>query len=251
MSIKAEIGKIEESNGQAITTLVITVENISTTSVRLIGSLYTLSGSAVSSVNPSGSAMDSVKVDAVTRSNYGPGARSNAGTELTPPELIQFGQIVWDQSTLVPDESTETSVVAPFPAGRFDLLRVGVDLVLARDDRLPISELNSQGSFALTTQCAGREVHVQTWPIIPGSMVEELTATRREVVLGRVLADPYGDGTWWPAVPYLMHQVQREGHPCDHLFEGDSGGLEDESMVGIAGAMTEAPVPPNLSSQRG
>jgi len=136
-----------------------------------------------------------------------------------------------------------------FPTGRFDLLRLGVDLVLARDDRLPISELNSTGEAAGMERCDDKDVHVQTWPIVAGSTLERLTTADREVVLGRVVSDPDRDGTWWPAVPYLQYQVQYEGHPCDHLFRGGSG-LESKSMAGVAGAMAEKPIPPELAPPR-
>jgi hypothetical protein len=208
--------------------------------------MYTLAGSAIVPAQPSGPELNADRVEAVTRDNYGPAARYSAQTELMPPELIQFGQVVWDQATLDSGESTEASVVAFFPMGKFDILRLGVDLVLGRDDRLPVAEPNFSGTPDGSAECSSGDTAVRSWPLVAGSTVEMLTTADREVVLGRVIHDEDGDETWWPAAPYLRYQVQHTDNSCDHLFDS-RGGLEDESMMAVAGAMTEEPVPTELA----
>ncbi len=248
VSVETEVTDVARHGDQAAATISIKVENTGSTSVRIIGSLYTISGSTVAAVDPSGSALEWSKVEAATRANYGPGARANAQTWLSPPSLIQFGQVVWDQATLVPKESTEVSIVVFFPVGQFDVLRLGSDLVTAREDRLPIAQPPPAGAPGDTASCGDKEVHVRTWPIEPGSVFERLTVPRQEAVIARVLYDAESDGSWWPAAPYLLHQVQHEENSCEHLFAEDGGGLEDESMVGVVGAMTEQLIPSELAS---
>ncbi|MEU4428850.1 hypothetical protein AB0F81_50270 [Actinoplanes sp. NPDC024001] len=254
VSIKTELTDVSEHVSHGAVTVKMTVENTSKTSVRLIGSQYVLAGARVLASNSVGEQLDATKVHAATEYNYGPGARYNASTRLSPTSLIQFGPLTWDQASLEPGESTEVSVVAFFPAGSFDLLRVGADVTIAHDDRIGVEPFHP-GTAApvqehgMGTPCAGRRVLVQSWPVEHGSAVEALTQDRREVVLGRVIDDSAEQqGAWWPTVPYLIYQVQRRDlHSCGNLFE-EPGSLENASMAGVAGAMAEILVPENLAA---
>jgi hypothetical protein len=122
----------------------------------------------------------------------------------------------------------------------------------ARDDRLCLADVSSGSApdaqpLGDEATCAGRKVLVRDWLIEHSGAVEALTQDHREMVLGRIIDNPIDpDRTWWPSVPYLTYQVQRQGRPCDHLF-ADSGGLETASMAGFAGAMAERLVPAELA----
>lgn len=243
VSLQAELTDVNTHGTQGAVTVRIKIENTGATGVRLLGSMYTLLGAKISAVE-AGNGEESDGVEPTMDTDDGPAARNNTTTQLSPPILIQSGLFVDDQSVLLPDESTEASIVAFFPAREFDVLRVGADLLIARDDRVAIV---TDAVSDDTNICAGRRVLVREWPIVPGSIIEELINSRQEVVLGRVVEDSsVEDSDWWSPVPYLVHQVQRERETCDHLFDG-SGGLEDSIMAGYVGDMGEILVPPVLA----
>jgi hypothetical protein len=251
VTLESEIGEIEPYGTHASTTITIKATNTSDTSVRIIGSIYVLSGTTLSADNTPGPSLDAEKLAKATGDNYGPSARYNVTTTQSSPELIQFGQVVWDQATLVANESTTATVVAFLPISRYDVLRLGTDLVIARDDRLstgdPITEAGFDRVRGPGADCAGRQTIVRTWPLQHDSLVAWLTQEDTEVVLGYVVDDPTYRSVWWPTQPYLEYQAQRVEHHCAHLFDEDTDGLERTNMVDMASAMTERLVPTTLA----
>ena len=254
VTIESEIGEITALGNRASATITIKATNTSDTSVRIIGSMYVLAGTTIATNDTPDPPLDPTKVTDLTGSedyDYGPAARYNAITIELAPKLIQFGQVVRDQVTLIPNESTQTTVAALFPVGEFDLLRLGVDFAIAREDRLTTGEsIKAPASAELTghaTNCDGRDVMIRTWPIQPSNLVERLTHERTEVVLGKVMYDPYSDHLWWPSQPYLAYRVQQTGNGCDNLLNTDVDYRERATKDDLAGAVTERLVPIELS----
>jgi hypothetical protein len=44
------------------------------------------------------------------------------------------------------------------------------------------------------------------------------------------------------------YQIQRTDHPCGHLLDNDSHGLEAATMADLTGAMTERLIPTELAA---
>ncbi|WP_328474029.1 hypothetical protein OHA21_14075 [Actinoplanes sp. NBC_00393] len=250
VSIKLQFGEMTAHKTQAAVPLTITVENTGTVDARMIGSLYEVSGVKVlaSPASTGPEPLDLDRLKDMTDDNYGPGARYSNTTHMEEPELIQFGQVVWDQSTLLPDETTEATIMVFFPLRTYDVLRGGVDIAIARDDRLPIGRPvpGEADPVGTVTPCGPASVVVREWPIETGSLLEQLTEERREIIRGMVIKHPDADGSWWSGVPYLEYQVQRLRETCEHLF-APKGELEEESMAGLSGAMGEILVPAEMA----
>jgi hypothetical protein len=249
--------------------IIIKATNSSDTAVRIIGSMYVLSGTTLAANDTPGPVLDPEKLTPAIGTDFGPSARYSATTTQANPTLIQFGQVVADQMTLVPDESTEISVVAFFPAERYDLLRLGTEIAIARDDRLAtgeptrvadadLSPAPDEGEHTASSrplpECAGRRTVAHVWPVQHSSMVEILTRERTEVVLGKVVeGNPEEDDPawWWPPQPYLVYQIQPTGQSCGHLFDSYDDGLEIDRMADMTGALTERLVPVELAVRPG
>ncbi|WP_204059891.1 hypothetical protein [Microbispora corallina] len=115
------------------------------------------------------------RLEAALRENYGPAARYNTFARYGQAELIQFGQVVTDAAVLIPDEETTATVVVFVPRDRltgrrpFALLRLTVDLVFARTDRIPLGppvEVDSTSAAGRDAEgCEGLQVLRKRWPV--------------------------------------------------------------------------------------
>jgi hypothetical protein len=170
----------------------------------------------------------------------GPPPRYSSAAEYGSPELVQFGQIVVDRALLEPGETTRATVQVVLRKGAPGLLRLGIDVLLVRSDRIEVDE--SQAVEREPVTCSGRTLWLSRWPLHWSSRVQALTESDREIVTAWQATGPIPDeqrSPWWPDLPTLHAQIQHLGKPCEHLFEGGDQGLESRSMMGWAGAVTE------------
>ncbi|ETK33432.1 hypothetical protein MPTA5024_24465 [Microbispora sp. ATCC PTA-5024] len=236
----------------------ITLRNTATTSVRILGSMYQVTGTPATVTPGSDPASAPERLEAALRENYGPAARYNAFARYGQAELIQFGQVVTDAAVLIPDEETTATVVVFVPRDRlrgrrpFALLRLTVDLVFARTDRIPLGppvEVDSTSATGRDAEgCDGLQVLQKRWPVVYGSLTERLTQSDREVTIGRVIGPPSAVPStprtiWWQDTPSLNFSIHHWDKPCGELLkdtrdESDLD-LERRSMLDEAGSVTE------------
>ncbi|GAA1264406.1 hypothetical protein Psi02_64220 [Planotetraspora silvatica] len=253
-------------------TMTITFKNTATASVRVLGSMYQLTGTATS-VSPTRSvAIDTSQRDAALKENYGPAARYNRYATHQQAQVIQYGQVVEDAVELIPNEESTATIVAFVPPSvlsgdkGFSLLRLTVDIVFVRADRVSLgvpdavdSTSTASGSERDHEGCEGRQVLQRRWTVTYGSLIDRLTQSRREVAIGRTVQSsatglPEPD-LWWEAIPSLDYSIHHGQQPCGRLVNpdqyGSDRGLEERSMLSTAGAVTELaaprPIPPSTT----
>ena len=241
ISINGRLRDIQLQSDRATVTADITLTNTGEAPVRVLFSMYEITGSAVKPDTPMSDLppghLDTKRLSQATVEDFGPSARYGTYVEYGQAQLIQFGQIVQDQAWLEPKEFTRATVVAFLPPERFHLLRLTTDIAFVRQDRLRLGERISEEK-----DCENLRVRMATWPVIYGSALERLTNSEAEVstalVIG-VLPPVSEDTIWWPNVPGLHASIHHTGKPCDHILRDEEGGLEERAMFGRAGSVTD------------
>lgn len=222
----------------------IALENAGKSGIRVLASMYEITGTAVY-VDPGTGALggldESRWQDAVSH-NDGPAARYGARAQYGQAELIQFGPVAWESAWLEPGESTRATVVAFAPAGRYDLLRLTTDVAAAPADRVPVS--GGVRQMMPAEQCGGATVLATRLPLERRSALEWLTTSDQESVTAWVRDGAAESSRWWADHPGLVVQLQHRGLPCAHLFDEGDAGLEDRAKLAWSGAVTDA-LPPS------
>ncbi|WP_405395417.1 hypothetical protein [Microbispora hainanensis] len=242
-------------------TITVTFKNTATTSVRVLGSMYQLTGTATKVSPTRSTALDMAQRNAALNQNYGPAARYNRYTTYQQAQVIQYGQVVEDAAELIPNEESTATVVAFVPPKMFSgnrgfsLLRLTVDVVFVRADRVSLGlpeEVDSTSGVGRDQEgCEGRQVLQRRWMVTYASLIDRLTQSRREVAIGRsvrsLAASPPWQVLWWEDVPSLDYSIHHGQQPCGRLLDldldGSDQGLEERSMLSTAGAVTELAAP--------
>ncbi|MEU3620561.1 hypothetical protein ABZ725_51250 [Streptomyces sp. NPDC006872] len=249
INVTNSIENIRERGKKLEITASVTLRNSGKTSVRVLASMYEITGTKVTEANP-GRGLDEGRWKKALKQNYGPAARYNSYAGFEKPVLIQFGPVAMDTAWLEPQETTRATVVAFAPKGAFDLLRVTTDVAAGRADRLPIEddrrtfiEHDARTPFGASGEkgCGGAKGLETRWDMRRTSWLEILTTSEQEVMTVWGVTEGE-DSPWWPSDPWIDVQLQRRGKPCEHIFDDDHG-LEDQAMVGWSGAVADAAPP--------
>ncbi|MFE7368609.1 hypothetical protein [Streptomyces anulatus] len=243
VAVENSIEDVERTGDHIEFSLSVSVENKGKTSVRMLTSLYEVSGTRVR-VGRSPVAPEELDYGRITGGNYGAAARVNPFADYGAPETIQVGPVGEDYAWIGPDERIHTSLRAQAPLDRFDLLRFTADIAVARADRVEVDDWPQPSGRALRT-CDGTRIAESRRPLARLGGFEWLTESRRELVTFWSVSGEMGDESpWWPAFPWTGVSIQHDGHDCAHALKPDHDGLEDRAMVGWASSVAEAAVPP-------
>lgn len=242
VAVENSIDDVETRGDHVEFSVSITVENKGKTPVRMLTSLYEISGTRVTvgqeAVTPQG-----LPYEKITGGNYGAPARLNAYAAYGEPELIQVGPAGEDYAWIGPDEKVHTKLRAQAPRGRFHLLRITTDVAVARADRVEVEDGPQPGGRELKT-CNGTRIAENRRNIASLGALDWLTESHRELVTFWAVSGKQGDESpWWPAFPWTGVSIQHDGHDCGHALEPDHDGLEDRAMLGWASSVAEAAVP--------
>ncbi|MEU6705611.1 hypothetical protein [Streptomyces wuyuanensis] len=236
------IDDVEDTGDHVEFTLWISVENKGKTPVRMLTSLYEVSGTRVT-VGRAPVAPEELPYERITGGNYGAAARLSAFADYGDPQTIQVGPVGEDYAWIGPNEKVHTRLRAQAPRDRFQLLRITADVAVARADRVEVDDRPQPGGRALKT-CDGTRIAEHRRPLARLGAFEWLTESRRELVTFWAVSGDLGDESpWWPAFPWTGVSIQHDGHDCAHALRPDRDGLEDRAMVGWASSVAEAAVP--------
>ncbi|WP_157878088.1 hypothetical protein [Streptomyces torulosus] len=249
VTVSNDIMKVSNRDGQLEVRAAVTIENTGKTAVRVLTSLYEITGTEVEVTHSPDSDVDGKKVRDALEGNYGPAARYNTYATYHPPQQIQFGPITVDQAWLGPGEKTRATVGA-HARGKLKLLRLTADVAVARADRVEVDESRTPVKRPLidcpapTPSSASTKIMETRRSLKHAGMLDWLTESNRELVTIWAVSGAQGDvSPWWPPFPWINASLQHKGHDCEHALTSDDDGLEQRAMVGWAGAVAEAPVP--------
>ncbi|MGW1767058.1 hypothetical protein ACWCQL_23690 [Streptomyces sp. NPDC002073] len=242
VAVETGMEDVEDTGDHIEFSLWVSVENKGKTPVRMLTSLYEVSGTRVT-VGDAPTASGELPYGRILGGNYGSAARLNPFAAYDTPQTIQVGPVGEDYAWIGPDEEFRMRLRAQAPRDRFDLLRLTADVAVARADRVEVDEWQPGGGRALET-CAGTRIAEDRRPLARLGAFEWLTESRRELVTFWAVSGELGDESpWWPPFPWTGVSIQHAGHDCAHALKPDRDGLEDRAMVGWASAVSEAAVP--------
>lgn len=242
VAVENGIDDVENMGDHVGFTVWISVENKGKTPVRMLTSLYEISGTRVT-VGREPVAPEELPYERITGGNYGAAARLSGFADYDAPQTIQVGPVGEDYAWIGPDEKLHTKLRAQAPRDRFHLLRITADVAVARADRVEVDDRPQPGGRALKN-CEGTRIAEDRRPLARLGALEWLTESRRELVTFWAVSGELGDESpWWPAFPWTGVSIQHDGHDCAHALKPDHDGLEDRAMVGWASSVAEAAVP--------
>ncbi|WP_189862061.1 hypothetical protein [Streptomyces poonensis] len=248
--VSNDIMQVSNRDGQLEVRAAVTIENTGKTAIRVLTSLYEITGTEVEVTHSPDSGVDRKKVGAALEGNYGPAARYNTYATYHPPQQIQFGPITVDQAWLGPGEKTRATLEAHAFRGKLKLLRLTADVAVARADRVKVDESRPPVKRPLidcpapTPSSASTKIMETRRPLKHAGMLDWLTESNRELVTIWAVSGAQGDvSPWWPPFPWINASLQHTGHDCERALRSDDDGLEQRAMVGWAGTVAEAPVP--------
>jgi hypothetical protein len=264
LSIKSKLSPPRPHRiGLAATTAQVEIKNTGKAPVTVLTSMYEITGTPITTPRQVTAYPDTERVQhGAIGNNLGPSARYSTFSLYGSARLIQFGQLVFNQAWLEPDESTTATLIAYFPQGKFDLLRLTTDIAFVREDRIAVGDDSSVNTETLTPNsrlvkgCEGHNVYLTLWPVEQGSLFHWLTESDREVVIALVIG-PAGkpstaakevnsniDGPWSPVFPEMHASIQHKGKSCGHVIRPNptDRGLEDRSMFSEAGSVSEVEI---------
>jgi hypothetical protein len=240
VQVGSSIESVDPRGEHVELTVEITVENKGKAPVRMLTSLYKITGTRF--LDPPRER--TLPFEDITGGNYGSPARVSPYTQYAKPEQIQVGPVGRDYGWIGPDEEVKTTLLARAPRQRdFDLYRITVDVAVARADLVDVG--NRSAPTRRTETCDGVELAVDRRPIAHRGTFDRLTESDREAVTYWVVdgSPQHGDTSpWWPPFPWNGVSIQHAGHDCGHPLKPgpDHDGLEDKVMVAWAGAVAEA-----------
>ncbi|MFF2524365.1 hypothetical protein [Streptomyces liangshanensis] len=239
------ITEVEVRKDRLELTAEITLENTGRTPVRMLTSLYEISGTRIRLASKP-LPHDNLPFDRVFGGNYGSAARLSTYTTYTSPQQIQVGPVGEDYAWIGPGEKLRTTLQAHAPLGEFDLLRLTTDIAVARADRVETAA-GGAGNYPdgrRRMYCDGTLIAESRRPLAHVGWFDRLTESDRELVTFWALSGDSGDNSpWWPAFPWTNVSIQHTGRGCEHALVPDRDGLEDDAMVGWASSVAEAAVP--------
>ncbi|QGV77081.1 hypothetical protein [Streptomyces ficellus] len=243
VAVENSIEDVEVRGAHVEFTVNITLKNTGRTPVRVLTSLYEITGTDVT-VRPRPVPPDRLPVGDLMGGNYGAAARLSTYATYGEPQLIQVGPIGEDHAWIGPDEEYATTLRGHAPAGRFGLLRVTTDVAVARADRVEVAD-GPRSTHRRVKDCGGVRMAEIRRPIAHPGTFDWLTESDRELVTYWVFSgEGHSDASpWWPPFPWTSVSIQHTGHGCGHALQPDHDGLEERAMVGWAGSVAEAPVP--------
>lgn len=250
VAVENEITEVQVRENRLELTAEITLENTGRTPIRMVTSLYEITGTRIHMARTPLSHED-LPFDRVFAGNYGSAARLSTYATYSSPQQIQVGPVGEDYAWIGPGEKLHTTLQAHAPRGSFDLLRMTTDVAVARADRVETvaddTTLSPGGREA--SSCAGTLIAESRRPLAHVGLFDRLTESDRELVTFWALSGDSGDESpWWPAFPWTSVSIQHAGHGCAHALAPDHDGLEDNAMVGWASSVTEAATPEEPSS---
>ncbi|MGA4867175.1 hypothetical protein ACPB9J_31540 [Streptomyces lavendulocolor] len=241
LAVENTIDDLEIRGDHVEFTVGITLKNTGKTPVRMLTSLYEITGTDVS-VKRNPTALVDLPLSDIMGGNYGSAARVSTYAAYGIPQLIQAGPVGEDYAWIGPGEEYGTTLRAHVPAGRFNLLRITSDVAVARADRVTVEDWPQSPNRRM--YCAGTDIAQTRRPIAHRGAFDRLTESDRELVTFWVFDGDYPDlSPWWAPFPWTGVSIQHAGHGCDHAMAPDHDGLEDSAMVGWASTVAEAAVP--------
>jgi hypothetical protein len=220
----------------------ITLRNEGKTRVRFLGTYYEITGSSVS---PRHQPPCHKTFHAPLETGAGPVSRYSQYAGLHDVTLIQFGSIVIDGGWFEPSEESTTRLVAYFPKGKFDLIRLTTDIATVKADDLEVDESSPEGprsdvlrSSQLKDLDGDTTVVTTSWPVQELSLFRRLTRSDRQLHNARVTGGPPLDDKE-PAYnfyPWMLIFIGHRGH-----FEEEAASLigSDEPLETVFGRSPE------------
>ncbi|MGI5372700.1 hypothetical protein ACQEV2_00190 [Streptomyces sp. CA-251387] len=238
---EASIESIEMRADHAEITVEIKVENKGKTPVRMLTSLYEITGTSWI-LMPEDGRDRGLPYEDIVGGNYGSAARVSPNTLYSRPEHIQVGPVGEDYAWIGSDEVVQTTLLARAPRDLpFSVYRVSVDVAVARADRVEVESRPGRETPREIKTCDGVRIAEYRRPLAHRSAFDWLTESDRELVTYWVLGGGSGwESPWWPPFPWNGVSIQHADHDCSHVFEPDHDGLEDDAMVGWASTVAEA-----------
>ncbi|MGW6743536.1 hypothetical protein ACWGDX_22925 [Streptomyces sp. NPDC055025] len=251
VAVENGITEVEVRKDRLELTAEITLENTGKTPVRMLTSLYEITGTRIT-LSDKPLSHDSLPFGRIFDGNYGSAARLSTYVTYASPQQIQVGPVGEDYAWIGPGEKLRTTLQAHVPRGEFDLLRMTTDVAVARADRVETAAENttiSPGDREMM-YCAGTLIAESRRPLAHVGLFDRLTESDRELITFWALSGDSGDQSpWWPAFPWTNVSIQHAGHSCEHALAPDQDGLEDNAMVGWASSVTEAATPEEPASR--
>ncbi|CAM5323814.1 MULTISPECIES: hypothetical protein [Streptomyces] len=236
---EASIENVEMRADHVELTVEIKVENKGKTPVRMLTSMYEITGTSWI-VLPKEDHDRELPYENIVGGNYGSAARVSPSTLYSPPEHIQVGPVGEDYAWIGPDEAVQTTLLARAPRDpAISLYRISVDVAVARADRVEVEDRPEQPRQIMT--CDGARIAQDRRPLAHRGVFDWLTESDRELVTFWVLDGGSGwESPWWPPFPWNGASIQHADHDCGHVLKMDHDGLEDDAMVGWASTVAEA-----------
>ncbi|MGW0697824.1 hypothetical protein ACWD0A_00435 [Streptomyces sp. NPDC002867] len=242
VSVETSIDNVEIRGDHVELTAQITLENKGKTPVRMLTSLYEITGTPLT-YRKDPVALKDLPFDDILGGNYGSSARLSPHAEYHVPQLIQVGPVGDDYAWFGPDETFKVTLQAQVPRNQFHLLRLTAEVAVSRADRVEV-EGQLQSARRDLKNCAGVRMAESRRPIAHLGAFDWLTESDRELVTFWAVSGSSDDNSpWWPAFPWTGVSIQHAGHDCGHALEPDHDGLEDRAMVGWASSVGEAAMP--------
>ncbi|MER7760671.1 hypothetical protein [Streptomyces sp. NPDC097619] len=242
VAVENGIEDVQDTGEHIEFTMWVSVQNKGKTAVRMLTSLYEVSGTRIT-VNDQPTTPTEDSYDGILGGNHGSAARRNPFVDYERPEQVQAGPVGEDYAWIGPTETFKMKLRGQAPRGRFDLLRLTADVAVARADRVEVDGLRPGGARHLRT-CAGTRIAEVRRPLARLGALESITESNRELVTYWAVSGAFEDESpWWPPFPWIGVAIQHAGGSCAAALAPDPDGLEDRAMVGWASTVAEATVP--------